>query len=85
VDALVRADGAEPFFVRRAAQGDLADVAYFVYQRPNGSPTGGAEDLPVLEAALAARGASTQPLYCVRADSLCVYAWATSPPPTGPR
>jgi hypothetical protein len=85
VDALVRADDAEPFFTRRAAQGDPVGVAYFVYQRPNGSPTGGAEDLPVLQAALAARGASTEPLYCVRADSLCVYAWSASRPPTATR
>jgi hypothetical protein len=75
VDALDRADDAEPFFVRRAAQGDPADVAYFIYQRPNGSPTGGAEDRPVLEAALAARGASTVPLRCALGDALCVYDW----------
>jgi hypothetical protein len=75
VDAVARADGSEPFFVRRALQGDPERIAYFVYQRPNGSPAGGAEDLPILEAALAARGATTTPLYCTQDGALCLYSW----------
>ncbi len=80
VDAVARADAAEPFFVRASLQGDPTEIGYFIYQRPNGSPSGGAEDRPVVEAMLAARGASTTPLYCAREDVLCVYDWRARRP-----
>jgi hypothetical protein len=73
LDAVARADGSEPYFVRRALAGDPESAVYFVYQRPNGSPTGGAEDLPVLREALSARGDATDPLYCAIPDALCLY------------
>jgi len=75
-DAVVRADGAQPFYVRRALQGDPETIRYFVYHRNNGStPRGGEADLPLVLAALEARHASTTPLYCTDDGGVCIFDW----------
>jgi hypothetical protein len=75
VDAIARADDVDPFHVRRAVQGDPEEIVYFVYHHANGSPWRDGQDLPALQAALRARGASTEPLYCEPDGSICVYDW----------
>jgi hypothetical protein len=75
IDALVREDGLEPFFVRRGRQGDPEQVTHFIYQSDNGRPTGATDDLSAVLAALAARGASTEPVYCARGREVCVFDW----------
>src|SRR5262249_8092116 len=75
VDAIARADGAEPFYVDHRPPGDPEAASYLVYYRGKGSPRGGADDLPVLQAALAARGAPTEPLYCTDTGAICIYDW----------
>ena len=75
VDAIARTDGAPPYWVRRASQGDPEAVTYFVYHRANGMPFVNTDDLPLVLATLAARGTSTEPLYCAEDHSLCVFDW----------
>ena len=88
IDALARADGLEPFYVRRALAGAPAAVTYFVYQRDNGRPAN-SDDLPTVRALLAQRGASTTPLFCAGDGAVCVFDWrpttATPPPTPGDR
>jgi hypothetical protein len=84
LDAVIRADGEEPFYVRRALQGDPDQIAYFVYHRDNPNVGAGEEDLAPLRAALAARGAPTEPLYCAAAGALCVYDWRSATAPRAP-
>jgi hypothetical protein len=79
LDAVVRADGEEPFYVRRAVQGDPGAIAYFVYHRDNPNVDAGEADLPVLAAALTARGAAAEPLYCAPRGGVCVYDWRPRP------
>jgi hypothetical protein len=75
VDAVARVDGSDGFFVRRALQGDPEQAVVFIYQRDNGPPLGAADDLETLRAALAARGAPTEPLYCAGDGAVCVFDW----------
>ena len=75
VDAIARADSHEPYYVLPPLQGDPEEAIYFVWQRGNGLPGQGVADLPVLQAALAARGADAEPLYCTADRVLCVFDW----------
>ena len=75
VDAVARADGAEPYYAQASRQGDPAAAAYFVYHRDNGRFLQQDDDLPTVRTALAARGASTEPLYCANDGSICIYDW----------
>ncbi len=75
-DAVVRADGAGPFYAPADRQGDPAQIGYFVFQRNNGStPTGGDQDWPLLQRALVARGAPLEPLACASSGEVCVFDW----------
>jgi hypothetical protein len=75
LDAIARADGAEPYYVRPAHQGDPVAAAYFLYHRDNGTPGAEGHDWPVLQAALAARGLPLAPRYCTTDGALCLYDW----------
>jgi hypothetical protein len=89
VEALARGDGHESFYVLRAAQGSPEAIRYFIYQRDNGlaevttllQPKSDEDDRPVILAELAARGASTEPVYCTAGETFCVYDWRPRPPP----
>jgi hypothetical protein len=74
-------DRLDPEYVPLTVQGDPDQVAYFVWERGNSMGNGGEADLPHVQAALRARGASTEPLYCVPDGSICVYDWRPARPP----
>lgn len=80
VDAVARTDGAEPFWVRQSVQGDPEAITYFVYHRDNGRPFDDTDDLPTVQAALRARGASAEPLYCTEDQFACIFDWRRRTP-----